>query len=399
VGGGPGIASLPSPHAPLPTRLREPGSEAAPHLPGLYVHVPFCKTKCPYCDFFSLTTADQIPAFLAALAGEARLYRGQFPAFDTLYLGGGTPSWLGEAHFAALLQILRQHFTWAPESEITLEANPDDVTREKLILWRDLGFNRLSLGAQSFDDQELRFLGRRHTATQTEAAIELSRAAGFANIGLDLIYGLPGQTLKAWIKTLETALRCAPEHLSCYQLTLAADTPMGREAARGNLIPLDEETQRELFLFTDQFLTQQGYLHYEVANFARGPENVCRHNHKYWTHVPYLGLGPAAHSFDGRRRWWNFSSLAPYGASLKEGEAPVAGQEILTPEQLRLETLYLGFRTQEGVALATLCEHPRGEAIVAELAAAGLVRVDCGRVKATASGLVVADGLPLWFAD
>ncbi|MDO9533305.1 MAG: radical SAM family heme chaperone HemW [Deltaproteobacteria bacterium] len=379
---------------------------------GLYVHLPFCKTKCPYCDFYSVTDATLISAYLTALNTEAGLYREQFPGFDSLFLGGGTPSWLGEAQLAGLMKNLRRHFTFAPDSEITIEANPDDITAEKLTLWRDLGINRLSLGVQSFDEGELRFLGRRHTAKQTEAAIDLIRAAGFTNLGLDLMYGLPGQSLDGWLKTLEQALSFAPEHLSCYQLTLMAGetpalrTPMARRVARGEISLPDEETQREFFLLTANFLTARGYLHYEVANFARqGPQAgslchyCCRHNVKYWTRTPYLGLGPAAHSFDGRRRWWNFSSVKKYCLSLNAGEAPVAEAETLTPEQIRLETLALGFRTRAGVSLATIREHPGADAVVAALTQAGLVRVDRERVIATLDGLVVADRLPLEFGD
>jgi oxygen-independent coproporphyrinogen-3 oxidase len=368
-------------------------------FPGLYVHMPFCQTKCPYCDFYSVTTTDQVPAFLTALDVEARLYRSQFPEFDSLYLGGGTPSCLGEAHLVQLMKSLRRHYAFAPGSEITLEANPDDITVEKLAVYKNLGINRFSLGCQTFDAGELQFLGRRHTARQTKQALELIRAAGFINLSLDLMYGLPGQTAAAWITNLETALRFNPEHLSCYQLTLADDTPMGRWAAQGQVVPLIEETQRELFLLTSQFLTARGYLHYEVANFARGEEYVCRHNYKYWTHVPYLGLGPGAHSFDGNRRWWNHRSLPNYCAALGASQPPLAGQETLTPDQIRLETLYLGFRTREGVSLSTIQEHPRGETILAELEQAGLVRVDRDRVTATLHGLVVADRLPLWFVD
>jgi putative oxygen-independent coproporphyrinogen III oxidase len=376
------------------------------YLPGLYVHVPFCKTKCPYCDFYSVTDATLISAYLTALDTEARLYRDRFPAFDSLFLGGGTPSWLGAAHIAELMQNLRRHFAFAPDSEITLEANPDDVTADKLALWRDLGINRLSLGVQSFDEAELRFLGRRHTARQTAAAIDLIRAAGFDNLGLDLMHGLPGQTIATWRTTLEQALSYAPEHLSCYQLTLAPETPMGRRLAAGSLTPPDEETQRQFFLLTANFLTARGYLHYEVANFARqGPQAgslchyVCRHNLKYWNRTPCLGLGPAAHSFDGRRRWWNGASVGKYCVSLNAGAAPVAGSECLTPEQIRLETLALGFRTREGVSLATLREHPGADSLVTALTQAGLVRVECDRVIATSQGLVVADRLPLEFAD
>jgi putative oxygen-independent coproporphyrinogen III oxidase len=380
--------------------------------PGLYVHIPFCKTKCPYCDFYSITDESRISAYLAALSAEARLYRDQFPAFDSLFLGGGTPSLLASVQLSTLMGNLRRHFVFAPDSEITLEANPDDLTADKLMLFRDLGINRLSLGVQSFDEAELRFLGRRHTARQTAAAIELIRAAGFTNLGLDLMYGLPGQSPDAWRKTLETALSFNPEHLSCYQLTIEAGgtpalrTPLARRVARGEISLPDEETQRDFFLLTGQYLTAHGYLHYEVSNFARqGPQAgglcyyVCRHNLKYWTRTPYLGLGPAAHSFLAGRRWWNFSSVGDYCSSLNAGRPPVAEAETLTPEQIRLETLALGFRTREGVSLATLRERPGADSLVAALTQAGLVRVDCDRVIATANGLVLADRLPLWFAD
>jgi putative oxygen-independent coproporphyrinogen III oxidase len=373
--------------------------------PGLYVHIPFCKTKCPYCDFYSITTIDHIEAFLSALDTEARLYRKQFPAFDSLFLGGGTPSWLGNAALAGLMKNLRRHFTFAADSEITIEANPDDITADKLAVFRDLGINRLSLGVQSFDEAELRFLGRRHTATQTAAAIELIREAGFNNLGLDLIYGLPRQSQATWQTSLETALSFNPEHLSCYQLTIEAGgtpalrTPLARRVTRGEIRLPDEETQREFFLLTANFLTDRGYVHYEVANFAREEKYVCRHNVKYWTRTPYLGLGPAAHSFLAGRRWWNISFVAQYCSSLSAGKAPVAGEESLTPEQIRLETLALGFRTREGVSLATLRERPGGDDMVAALTQTGLVRVDRDRVIATLDGLVVADRLALGFAS
>ena len=369
------------------------------YLPGLYIHIPFCKTKCPYCDFYSVTDDTLISAYLATLDAEARLYRDQFPAFDSLFLGGGTPSLLDGAQLAELMKNLRRHFNFPPDSEITIEANPDDLTADKLTLFRDLGINRLSLGVQSFDEAELRFLQRRHTARQTGRALSLIRAAGFTNLGLDLMYGLPGQTLDAWTNTLKTALSFNPEHLSCYQLTVADETPLGQRVAAGQVRLPDEETQREFFLLTANFLTARGYLHYEVANFAREEKYVCRHNVKYWTRTPYLGLGPAAHSFLAGRRWWNVSSVEQYCSSLSAGGAPVAGEESLTPAQIRLETLSLGFRTQEGVSLETIRKQSGADAILSELELSGLVRVDHDRVTATLDGLVVADRLPLWFAD
>jgi putative oxygen-independent coproporphyrinogen III oxidase len=366
---------------------------------GLYVHIPFCKTKCPYCDFYSIISPELICAYLEALDQEAAYYKDSFSSFDSLYLGGGTPSLLDAVQLTTLVKNLRRLFHFAPDTEFTIEVNPDDVTAEKLRGYRDLGINRLSLGVQSFDEGELVFLQRRHTARQTTAALGLIRAAGFDNLGLDLMYGLPGQTLDTWRQTLETALSFAPEHLSCYQLTIAEGTPLARRLARGEFTLPDEEAQRDFFLSTRQFLEDRGYIHYEISNFACGEEYFSRHNRKYWNHTPYLGLGPAAHSFRDGRRWWNFSSVAEYGAALNAGKAPVAGSEDLTPEQLRLEALCLGFRTREGVALEVIRGHPRWQMILSELAQAGLVKQQNGRVAATPQGLVVADRLPLRLVD
>jgi oxygen-independent coproporphyrinogen-3 oxidase len=330
---------------------------------------------------------------------EAGLYREAFGPFDTLYLGGGTPTLLDGAQLGALVDNLRRHFHFAADTEFTIEANPDDVTPEKLRLFRELGINRLSLGVQSLDEAELRFLGRRHTARQARRALELYRAVGFGNLGVDLMYGLPGQRQETWIRTLEQVLEFNPEHLSCYHLTLAPDTPLGRRAARSEVTPLGEEEERAFFLLTAQFLSERGYLHYEVSNFAREEQHRCRHNLKYWRHVPYLGLGPGAHSFDGSRRWWNFSSVEQYSSSLNAGQAPVAGAETLTPTQLRLEALYLGFRTREGVSLDLLRQQPRWRTVLAELRRSGLVQVADGRARTTPQGLVVADRLPLCFVE
>ncbi len=373
--------------------------------PGLYLHVPFCRSKCPYCDFYSITSPELISVYLEALEREAELYKDSFASFDTLYLGGGTPSLLDSSQLGQLVSCLQRVYKFAREPEFTLEANPDDVTPEKLGLWRDLGINRLSLGVQSLNEDELRFLGRRHTAAQARRALETARAAGFGNLGVDLIYGLPGQGEGTWLSTLEQILAFRPEHLSCYQLTLKAGeapalrTPMARQAARGEITPLTESEERGFFLLTSRFLTANGYLHYEVSNFAREERYCCRHNLKYWQHAPYLGLGPGAHSFDGRRRWWNFSSVAQYCAALDEGRAPRAGEETLNLSQFHLESLCLGFRTREGVGLDLIRRHPRWRAVLKELRRAGLVRVEDGRVVPTLEGLVVADRLPLRFVD
>jgi oxygen-independent coproporphyrinogen-3 oxidase len=365
--------------------------------PGLYVHVPFCRSKCPYCDFYSVTQLSEIPSWLEALEKEAVLYRDRFSRYDSLYLGGGNPSLLDEKEIRRLMGCLKQQFSFTPDCEVTLEANPDDITRAKLKLYRDLGINRLSLGVQSFDDQELLFLGRRHTAGQSEKALNLIRATGFGDLGIDLLYGLPGQGLEQWEKTLAHTLSFRPEHLSCYQLTVEPETELGRRQAESSILPFPEEEERAFFLFTSAYLEERGYVHYEISNFARGEKYFSHHNRKYWRHLPYLGLGPAAHSFDGRRRWWNHRSLAHYCQSLAAGEAPVAESETLSEEQVHLETLYLGLRTREGVSLEVIRRLPHGEAVLLQVQGEGWLQVQNDRILPTRQGLAIADRLPLFF--
>ncbi len=365
--------------------------------PGLYLHVPFCQSKCRYCDFASTTDLDVLIDWQQALLTEIALVQeeGWSQPFDTFYLGGGTPSLLPGGVLATIFTQLRRRFVFTDDAEITLEANPDDVTLEKLGLWRDLGVNRLSLGVQSLQDAELGFLGRRHDAAQARRALGLAREAGLANLSVDLMYALPGQSLAGWLTTLKEVLAYRPEHLSCYQLTAAEHTPLGAAVARGEMVLPGEEEQRTFFLATSELLEAHGYCHYEVANFARGQPYISRHNSKYWQHGPYLGLGPAAHSFDGRRRWWNVRSVAQYCWQLAEGVLAIAGSETLSEVQLRLEALALGLRTRQGIALAELDSCPQAGRVLAELAQAGLITVHGGRACPTRRGLVVADSLAL----
>lgn len=369
----------------------------SPQAPGLYVHVPFCRGKCAYCAFYSVPDLALIPAWLKAVEQEISLYEETFPAFDSLYFGGGTPSLLAESELAGLMDVICRHFSLNPASEITIEVNPDDATPEKLHGYRRLGLNRLSLGVQSFEDKALRFLGRRHTARQARNAVAWARESGFDHLSLDLIYGLPGQMLKEWEQTLTAALAFRPEHLSCYQLTVEPDTELHRRLGGRPLV--SEETEREFFLFTSAYLEDAGYLHYEVSNFARGIVNRCRHNLKYWQRQPYLGLGPAAHSFDGHRRWWNHRSLKDYINALYQGRAPVAGEERLTAEQARLEELLLGFRMRDGVAVESLKDFPRWQEGLKNLAAQGWLQVEKDRAVPTVQGFLLADRLPLWLVE
>lgn len=355
---------------------------------GLYIHVPFCASKCPYCDFFSVSATDKIDSWLEALCRELDLYREQFPRFETVYLGGGTPSLLSDLQLGILMEHIRRSVAIDDGAECTIEVNPDDVSREKAGVLRDCGFNRLSIGVQSFDDRLLGLLKRRHTAEQACVAIEHATAAGFDSISLDLMFGLPGQD---WEGELAQAVGFKPGHLSCYQLTVKPGTPFHQLHQSGELEIASEKELVQLFMLTDSILENFGYAHYEVSNFARGSEHEARHNSRYWQHLPYLGLGPSAHSFDGRTRWWNTASLPEYCQSLVKG-SPVTGRETLTAEQLRLERLMLGMRTQRGIAR----EDVRADAQVLErLESAGLVVVHDARVVPTARGMLFADRLPL----
>lgn len=365
--------------------------------PGLYVHVPFCRSKCPYCDFYSTASVELLPLWLEAVVREIDSYRGMFQSFDSLYLGGGTPSLLDVNHLATLMDSLRRAFSFSGNTEITLEANPDDVTAGKLREYRDLGVNRMSLGAQSLDEDELRYLRRRHTARQAENALELMCSAGFANVGVDLIYGFEGHTPSAWLKTLDRALVLEPEHLSCYQMTYEEGTLFGKQVKEGKIHRPGEELESRFFLQTSRYLEKRGYLHYEISNFARAPEFVSRHNRKYWRRVPTLGLGPSAHSFDGDTRWWNVRSVKDYAHRLLSGESAVCGKETLSGEQIQLETLSLGLRTREGLPLDTFAALGDCAGVLERLTRSGLLAIRGGFVVPTRKGYLVADGLPSLF--
>jgi len=262
-------------------------------IPGLYIHIPFCLSKCPYCDFYSSTSLSVVPDFLDALFKEMGMYRARFHSFDTVYIGGGTPSLLSPQQLENVLMKVRENFNLLSNTEITIETNPADLNRSFLESMRESKINRINIGVQSFDEKVLDFLGRRHSVKQAMSSVGDSRKAGFRNIGLDLIYCVPGQDIESWLDTLKQAVALSPEHLSCYQLTLEAKTPLGIRYQAGEFLVPGDALQHEFFMKTSQFLEDTGYLHYEVSNFARGKEYTSRHNQKYWDHSPYLGLGPS----------------------------------------------------------------------------------------------------------
>lgn len=371
--------------------------------PGLYLHLPFCSAICPYCDFAVLTGGpERRQRFVDRLLTEISLWspeRSAFEAIDTVYFGGGTPSALAPEDLARTLTAVCENLSVREDAEVFFEANPEDVTAESVRAWRALGIRFLSLGIQSFDADALRFLGRRHTPEQARRSVEIAREAGFETISIDLIYGLPDQSFEVWRRTLEEAVAMTPDHLSCYQLTFHEGTPFGSRLARGQMTELPEEAQAKLFLFTHEYLRDHGYPGYEVSNFARSPAHRSRHNQKYWRHVPYLGLGPSAHSFSGTRRWWNERTLKSYEARIDTGEKPIAGTEELTRQDLALEALMLGLRTAEGIDLDDF-ERRYGvdlrksnEPLVERLVVEGLLRLEENALIPTLAGLAVTDSM------
>jgi oxygen-independent coproporphyrinogen-3 oxidase len=368
---------------------------------GLYIHFPFCLSKCGYCSFYSISSIHLIPEFVKAVIGEMAFYHNTSLSFDTIYIGGGTPSLLSVQQIADILMEISNNFEINRQTEITIEVNPGDGSLEYFQALHKLGINRLNIGIQSFDDQVLKFLGRRHTAKDAVAAMHAGRRAGFYNIGIDLIYGVHRQDMKTWKGILKKAMSFSPEHLSCYQLSLDKKTPLYKQYKKGGLKLSVENEALDFFIKTSHILTDAGYIHYEVSNFARTDSLKSRHNMKYWNHTPYLGLGPAAHSLVDQKRWWNKAAVKTYLKDISEGKNPANKPEQLSMEQLALEALFLGMRTKDGIDLeqykarygSDLLTEKR--LIINELIKNELVELKGGRLYPTVAGMAVADSLAL----
>ncbi len=368
---------------------------------GLYIHVPFCTSVCPYCDFAVVIAGEpRREEYVRAVVAEAQLASTTWTAsFDTVYLGGGTPSALDHARLARLLDGVRGALPVADAAWLTLEANPEDVTTAAVAAWQAMGFRTVSLGVQSLGDDGLARLGRRHTAAAARRAVERLLDAGFHTVSADLIFGWQGQTRDSWRRELEAVAGLGVQHVSCYQLTVHEGTRFGRRAAAGERLAVGEGLQATLFAETHATLARLGLEAYEVSNFARGPEHRSRHNSKYWDHTPYLGLGPSAHSFDGRRRWWNRRKLRLWAADLAAGRLPLEGDEVLCAEELALEEVMLGMRTTAGIDLAAVGVRVGADLVALNAArlaaweAAGLVALDGARVAPTTRGLAVSEAL------
>lgn len=368
---------------------------------GLYIHIPFCIKKCNYCDFVSYPAhCDRIRDYLSALEQEMKLYQQVLAhedlCLETLYLGGGTPTCLPTQELRRVLRASRLFFQWLPGIEVTVEANPGTIDRPKMEMLKEEGVNRLSIGAQSFNLEELHMMGRLHGVEEIDQTVALARQTGINNISLDLIYGLPNQTLAAWQKTLQTALSLAPEHLSAYGLNIESGTPWGEMEAKGELVPVDEDTARLMYDETQRQCSKKGYRHYEISNFAK-PGYESRHNLRYWLMKPYLGLGAAASSYYRHRRWTNVSALDDYRASLNRGTAPIAEEFELDRESQMAETVLLGLRTLAGVSLVDFKAKFGVEvreifqAEVEKLIKEKLVTIENQHLKLTSFGLPLAN--------
>ena len=300
----------------------------------LYIHIPFCETKCPYCDFNTYAGINYlIPSYIGALTNELRIWAKtlEHPRVNNMFLGGGTPSMLSAKQMHSLLSLVRSEFAVQPDAEVTAEVNPDDVTLDRLSGFRDAGINRISMGVQSFSNSELQLIGRRHNVSQVLKAFEIIQNSGITNISMDLMYGLPHQSIEAWKRNIETVITAAPQHISAYALTLEPETPMAHRVSKGILPEQDSDLAADMYEWASLELARVGYRNYEISNWAF-PGRESRHNIIYWHNLPYLGVGPGAHSFLGGYRFANGKSPLAYIAKVNSWGKPPVDLEVLLRE-------------------------------------------------------------------
>ncbi len=365
---------------------------------GIYIQVPFCQTKCTYCNFHTGVFAQTLyEPYAGAVVREIEIRaRDAWPAFDTAYFGGGTPSLLAPGSLTKIFDALRGRFCGAIE-EATLEADPETITLEKAAAWRDAGFNRVSLGAQSFSDIELKAAGRMHRSADIFAAAEHLHAAGIGNISLDLIAGLPHQTFQSWEQSLEKLLEIAPQHVSIYLMEIDEGSRLGKEVLAGgarysaNSLPTDDDMASSFERACGR-LAAAGFEHYEISNWAQ-PGFRSRHNLKYWRREPYLGLGAGAHSFDGTRRWANNHDPRAYVGEIEKGNLPMEQNETVTRQQALEEEIFLGLRQLEGIEISKFSGPQRSSILrrIEELQENKLVIVADGRVRLAPERIAISN--------
>lgn len=366
-------------------------------MAGLYIHIPFCKSRCIYCGFYSTTDTTLRQRYVDAVCQEmiSRSEKNEGEnmrtGIQTIYIGGGTPSQLTLGQLGQLLEKVRTVFDVDDNAEVTVEVNPDDVTEELAAGLRAIGVNRVSMGAQTFDANRLRFLNRRHTARQVEEAVSLLRQSGFDNISIDLMYGFPDETLNDWQQDIDAVLRLGVEHLSAYCLMIEEGTPLHQWAADNGQWAMDEELERAMYYTLIERLTAAGYEHYELSNFAK-PGRHSRHNSSYWKDIPYIGLGAAAHSYDGQCRRWNVSNLLYYIKGIENGQ-PSFEQEELDEDTHYNDRITVALRTCEGLSLSELTDRQQKYLLrsAQRYLDDGLLELLDGCIKLTRKGLFVSD--------
>jgi putative oxygen-independent coproporphyrinogen III oxidase len=379
-----------------PMSLRSVGARGF----GVYVHVPFCTTRCGYCDFNTYTATelaggarreDYAATVISEIRLAARVVDGAAPAVDTIFFGGGTPTLLGSDDLARIVDAVESAFGVAPGVEITTEANPETVDPQSLGRLRRAGFTRISLGMQSAVPHVLAALDRRHTPGRPQEAVAEAREAGFDHVNLDLIYGAPGESMTDWQASLDAVVGAGVDHVSAYALIVEEGTQLHRKVSRGEVLPVDDDGLADRYLRVEEVLSAAGFGWYEVSNWASTVDGRCRHNELYWASGDWWGFGPGAHSHIGGTRWWNVKHPAAYASRLAEGNSPAHSREILSTEDRRVEDVLLRLRMVEGVPLDVLTTAGR---VAAERACVdGLLERDGDRVVLTLRGRLLADAV------
>ncbi len=362
-------------------------------MAGIYIHIPFCKQACNYCNFHFTTSLRYKNELIAALLAEIKMGNSVHEPVDTIYLGGGTPSILDTAEIAQIITAVYNKYIINNAPEITLEANPDDITTEKLIAWQNAGVNRLSIGVQSFFDEDLQWMHRAHNAQQALNNVALARSF-FNNITIDLIYGVPGLDHTRWQQNIETAISMQIPHLSCYALTVEPQTPLYKQIEKHRKKNVNDAHQSEQFLILMDRLAQAGYEHYEISNFAL-PGFYSRHNSAYWQARVYYGFGPGAHSYNGSKRWWNVSNNHKYITAINSGSTVIEEEELLTPWQKINESIMIGLRTAKGFSLDILPTEELKKILpqIHKHIQSGLLLQQDDKLQLTREGKLLADGI------
>jgi oxygen-independent coproporphyrinogen-3 oxidase len=350
-------------------------------MAGIYIHIPFCKSRCRYCDFFSSTQLKKQESYVEAVINEWETYQSDWSQqeIQTIYLGGGTPSLLSIESLHKLLHSIYKSIPPATIQEITLEANPGDITTNKIQAWRTIGINRLSIGIQSFNDKLLQLVGRRHNANQAIQAVRTAQAEGMNNISIDLMYALPTQTLEEWKADIAKALELNVPHISSYGLIYEDGTSLTQLLEQGKISAINEEEEMLMYDHLVELLTEHGYEHYEVSNFSR-PGLHSKHNSSYWNDTPYLGLGAGAHSYDGKKRWWNITDIDQY-ITQATNQTLAPEQEIISKEERHTEQVMLGLRTSKGVK-CSIVKMDKAQAYISK----GLLQFNGENLVATTKG-------------